>query len=135
MPRAWWRSKAFSTGLAKFSKPLVDLTDKFVGETHAMRIDVTAEDGSRVSAVQAHESFRRCVGMSCACFVTALLESKGLLEDNGDDDAALLRGLLPTTGVFTPEELFAPEPVRRPMLERLLTTPGTLNAGFQEVDA
>lgn len=64
-------------GLAKFSKPLVAVTDLFVGETHAMRIDVTGEDGRTVSVVQAHESFRRVVGQSCAEFTLALLESKG----------------------------------------------------------
>jgi predicted dinucleotide-binding enzyme len=132
VPRPWWRSKAFSTGLAKFSKPLVEFTDLFVGETHAMRIDVTAEDGSRVSAVQAHESFRRCVGMSCACFVAALLESKGLLDESAVT-SPMPRGLLPASGVFTPEELFAPESARQPVLDRLLATPGTLNAGFEEV--
>ena len=38
VPRGWWRSRAFSLGLARFSRPLVALTDPFVGETHAMRI-------------------------------------------------------------------------------------------------
>lgn len=52
IPRPWWRNRAFSNGLAQFSRPLVALTDKFVGETHAMRIDVTNDDGSCVSVVQ-----------------------------------------------------------------------------------
>lgn len=134
VPRAWWRSAAFSNGLAKFSKPLVDFTDRFVGETHAMRIDVTSEDGSRVSAVQAHESFRRCVGMSCAEFTRALLETKGLLPPNAKDTAgATMHGSLPSAGTFTPEELFATQEVRGLMLDRLLAMPGTLNAGFEEV--
>jgi len=33
-----------------------------VGKTHAMRVDVTGEDGNAVLIVQAHESFHRCVG-------------------------------------------------------------------------
>ena len=43
-----------------------------------MRVDTTAEDGSRVSAVQAHKSFRLCVGQSCAEFTLALLEARGV---------------------------------------------------------
>ena len=63
-PSEWWRGGDYrfvevvsrapiggrSLGLARFSKPLVAVTDRFVGETHAMRIDVTGEDGRRVSA-------------------------------------------------------------------------------------
>jgi len=137
VPRKWWKSEAFSLGLARFSKPLVALTDLFVGETHAMRIDVYGEDGRRVSAVQAHESFRVVVGQSCAEFTLAMLESKGLLNaPRPSDGKATVIGSdripLPAQGVFTPEELFAPAEARRPMLERLLSVPGTLNAGFEE---
>lgn len=138
VPRKWWKSRAFSIGLARFSKPLVALTDLFVGETHAMRIDVTGEDGRRVSAVQAHESFRLVVGQSCAEFTRAMLESKGLFgppRSSGKDiveNANFVRIPLPSRGVFTPEELFAQADVRKPMLDRLLTVPGTLNAGFEE---
>ena len=78
IPREWWLSKAFSNGLAKFSRPLgtqrvlapsravrsrptwrsrlaaaVWATDLFVGETHAMRIDVTII-GPEPSASGAH---------------------------------------------------------------------------------
>jgi hypothetical protein len=136
VPRSWWRSEAFSLGLAKFSKPLVTVTDRFVGETHALRIDVTAEGGGqggsprRVSAVQAHESFRRVVGQSCAEFTLGLLESKRILETSGGDDGGAV--VLPVdSGVFTPEELFSSAEARRPMLDRLLAVPGTLNAGFE----
>ena len=131
VPRAWWRSRAFSEGLAKFSKPLVTVTDLFVGETHAMRVDVAGRSGARVSAVQAHESFRRCVGQSCAEFVLALLTARKLLPSDGDERLSAL----PRVGVFTPEGLFADAAVRAPMLERLLATPGTLNAGFERVGA
>ena len=113
VPRAWWRSQAFSNGLAKFSRPLVAATDLFVGETHAMRVDVTSTDGARVSAVQAHESFRRVVGQSCAEFTLALLDGAG------------------PPGVYTPEALFADAAKRKPLLERLLALEGTLNWGFE----
>ena len=54
VPRAWWRNKGFSKFMADFSEPLVWLSDQVlkwtdvnkVGETHAMRIDVTAVDES-----------------------------------------------------------------------------------------
>ena len=70
VPRAWWSSKRFSEGLARFSEPLVRVTDAFVGESHAMRVDVSsATSAATVAAVQRHDSFRRCVGQSCAEFV------------------------------------------------------------------
>ena len=145
VPRGWWKRRSFSQGLADFSQPLVRLTDLFTGETHAMRVDAAAEDGSRVTAVQAHSSFRRCVGQSCAEFTLAMLEATGAhgvaaagggLGDPPAPEAArqaeLLRAALPRAGVYLPEELFASAEARAPMLARLLATPGTLNAGFEE---
>lgn len=130
VPREWWRRKGWSQGLASFSKPLVDFTDLFVGETHAMRVDVTSTCGKRVSAVQAHESFRRVVGQSCAEFTMALLASKGLMSRGAGDMAGEIA--LPAAGVFTPEGLFSSAEVRGPVLDRLLAIPGTLNAGYEE---
>jgi len=118
VPRKWWRSRAFSQGLARFSRPLVAITDAFVGETHAMRIDVTAVDGTRVSAVQAHNSFRRIVGQSCAEF------AKVMMEDQGER--------MPASGVYFPEQLFSDPAARNLILERLLSVKGTLNYGFKE---
>jgi len=145
VPRGWWKERAFSQGLADFSQPLVTITDRFTGETHAMRVDATAEDGSRVTAVQAHKSFRRCVGQSCAEFTLALLEAKGVhkvaVRGGGLGDppapeatqqAETLRASLAQSGVFLPEDLFADAQARAPMIERLLATPGTLNAGFEQ---
>merc|ERR1712238_100599 len=94
--------------------------------------------GRRVSAVQAHKSFRLVVGQSCAEFTRAMHESKGLFSPPRSSDKAMVKNAnfvkipLPSRGVFTPEELFAQADVRKPMLDRLLTVPGTLNAGFEE---
>ena len=68
----------------------------------------------------------RCVGMSCAEFTLALMQSKGVLreleemEDKVEQveqeeqveqvERESLRGLLPGAGVFTPEELFSHRP-------------------------
>lgn len=52
LPRAWWRSERFSGALAAFSEPMVALTDKFVGETHGVRVDVTDEAGNVATGVQ-----------------------------------------------------------------------------------
>ena len=94
-----------------------------------MRIDATAEDGQRVSAVQAHESFRRVVGQSCAEFTVALLESKEICARS--ESAGAIR-LPVASGVFTPESLFdVKSEARRPVLDRLLAVPGTLNTGFE----
>ena len=114
IPRSAWLSPVFSQGLATFSEPMVKLTDKFVGETHAIRVDVRGESGETVRALQTHESFRRCVGQSCAEFTLALL--------------ALRRAGGPT-GVFLPEQLFSDKSRRENMLKRLTSTPGT--TGFR----
>eukprot|EP00472_Partenskyella_glossopodia_P008172 CAMPEP_0197530904 /NCGR_PEP_ID=MMETSP1318-20131121/33364_1 /TAXON_ID=552666 /ORGANISM="Partenskyella glossopodia, Strain RCC365" /LENGTH=115 /DNA_ID=CAMNT_0043086913 /DNA_START=57 /DNA_END=400 /DNA_ORIENTATION=- len=93
-----------------------------VGETHAIRVDVRGAGGRRVSAVQAHESFRRIVGQSAAEFTLAMLG--GGLDGEQTDS---------TSGVYTPEVLFSKKSVRERVLKRLLNVPGTLNYGFEEV--
>ena len=45
LPRSLWRDATFSGGLARFSEPLVAFTDKFVGETHAIRVDISSVQG------------------------------------------------------------------------------------------
>ena len=111
VPRSWWLRRAFSQGLADFSRPLVAITDPFCGETHAMRVDVTGISGARVSAVQTHTSFRRVVGQCAAEFTLALLEGQ-------------------PTGVWTPEALFEQTAARTPLLTRLLEVEGTTSASF-----
>jgi hypothetical protein len=117
IPRPWWRLERFSQFLADFSQPLVWLSDKFlelvvgVGETHAMRVDVTFVSGSReeakgVSIVQAHDSFRTCVGQSCAEFALDILEN-------------------PRPGVYVPEQLYDEADDRRRVIEKLTSTSGT----------
>ena len=73
IPRSWWRSYAFSGALANFSQPMVAFADRFLtnGETHAIRVDVTSENGSRVSAIQVCPSF-------CVFEQQFLLKSKSL---------------------------------------------------------
>ena len=114
VPRDWWCDAAFSGGLAAFSRPLVTLTDAFLAETHAMRVDVRSAAGRRVSAVQAHVSFRQVVGRCAAEFLLEVMERRGA-----------------GGGVYTPEALFAEAEARGPLLERLLALDGTLNYGFE----
>lgn len=114
VPRPLWRSERFSQFLADFSEPLVQATDTLlrlqspdgVGETHAMRIDVTGVEGNSVSIVQGHESFRRCVGQSCAEFALDLLEH-------------------PSSGVQLPEQRYRDASSRRRIVKKLTSTPGT----------
>ena len=114
VPRQLWRSKRFSQFLADFSEPLVKATDYLlklsssdnVGETHAMRVDVTSTDGSSVSIVQAHESFRRCVGQSCAEFALDLLDN-------------------PSPGVKLTEQRYRSDTARTRIIRQLTSTPGT----------
>jgi len=88
------------------------------GETHAMRVDVvtTTEDfatsgessSSMVSIVQCHDSFRRCVGQSCAEFALDILSDA---TRNG--------------GVYLPEDRYRKSSDRKRILPRMVSTPGT----------
>jgi NAD(P)-dependent dehydrogenase (short-subunit alcohol dehydrogenase family) len=116
VPRPLWRNQAFSKFLADFSQPLVLATDRLLrfqdedaglGETHAMRVDATRRDGSGVSIVQAHDSFRQCVGQSCAEFAMDCLAH-------------------PNPGVVAlPEQRYQEAAARQRILQRLTSTPGT----------
>jgi hypothetical protein len=125
VPRSWWRNERFSKFMADFSRPLVQWTDKIlkwsdeakVGETHAMRIDISGRasrgDGDMgglsaggVSIVQAHDSFRQCVGQSCAEFALDCLGH-------------------PAPGVYLPEQRYRDECARTRIIQRLTSTPGT----------
>ena len=114
VPRRLWSSRRFSQFLADFSQPLVKATDYLlkvvstdgVGETHAMRVDVSSTSEKSVSIVQAHESFRRCVGQSCAEFALDLLEH-------------------PSAGVQLTEQRYRNEGPRGRIIGPLTSTPGT----------
>jgi len=139
VPRPWWRSRRFSKFLADFSEPLVLVTDRAMrilsgaggpetggdcGETHAMRVDVvteTREDGatgaaaateSLVSIVQCHDSFRRCVGQSCAEFAL-------------DAWCEHLANRPTKTGVYLPEQRYRDADARARIVPKLTSTPGT----------
>eukprot|EP00985_Skeletonema_marinoi_P028015 scaffold23804_cov112-Skeletonema_marinoi.AAC.1 len=110
--------------MADFSQPLVKATDKWlqlsspdgVGETHAMRIDVTAEDSNKdifvSTIVQGHESFRQCVGQSAAEFCIDLLQ-----EQSTDRSG----------GVSLVEQRYRDEGARKQMIEKMTSTPGTID--------
>lgn len=115
IPRSWWRNNRFSQFMADFSEPLVWASDQWlkwtdaegVGETHAMRIDVQSVDGkTTMSTVQAHDSFRQCVGQSCAEFALDCLE-------------------FPGPGVHLPEQRYQCDGSRTRIIGRLTSTPGT----------
>ena len=139
VPRSWWRNQKFSKFMADFSQPLVAATDVWlkwssvdgVGETHAMRIDVTAtcnnEDGTGndsnnriiqtprhavATIVQGHESFRQCVGQSCAEFCIDLMEQQ-MHQQVG--------------GVALVEQRYQEKEARLRMVERMTKTPGTID--------
>jgi hypothetical protein len=111
VPRHWWRSTTFSKAVAGVSWPMVALTDRFVGETHGIRVDVTGVSGAAAVAVQGHDSFRMCVGQSCAEFVMHLLRQRTLGAGEG--------------GVYLPEQLFKDGEQRQGALKRMATLPGT----------
>jgi putative NADH-flavin reductase len=135
VPRDWWLRPAFSSGLARFSQPLVAVADSIFEETHAMRVDATTRDGTRCTATHAHRCFREVVGQCAAEFALCLLRTKGLLPPDEDAEQqqqqqSATDRLTEAAGVFTPEALFATREARAPMLERLLAVEGTTNAGF-----
>lgn len=90
----------------------VRVTDLFVGETHCMRVDAVGEDGETVTAVQGHDSFRRCVGQSCAEFLLAIEGGRGRAPGIG-------------AGVYTPERLFQDKEERKRLLDAMTSTEGT----------
>jgi hypothetical protein len=121
VPRPFWKYAKFSKFMADFSEPLVLATDTLLqktgyGETHAMRIDVSSastswraseQSSSRgVSIVQAHDSFRICVGQSCAEFALDALEN-------------------PKAGVYLPEQFYDDANDRSRVIKKLTNTPGT----------
>lgn len=121
VPRTWWTNEKFSQFMADFSQPLVQLTDAWLkqisnhaGETHGMRIDVSATDDTQASIVQLHESFRCCVGQSCAEFALDLLGQEERPESASDG------------GVFLPEQYYRSQVNRDRIIPKLTTTPGTL---------
>jgi hypothetical protein len=113
-PRPWWRSERISKFIADFYQPLDILIDKVlkqlssdqVGETHATRIDFATESGKRISVVQAHESFRRIVGQSCAELALDAFEN-------------------PLPGVFLPEQRCRQQSERSRIMKKLTSTPET----------
>lgn len=120
VPRELWQQRGFSEALAYFSLPMVWVTDQFVKETHAMRVEATSPDGRNCVCVQTHQSFRRCVAQSAAEFVLHLLERRGFW------------GASPfpwQPGVYLPERLAEDKEVREELLERLTTTEGTISCG------
>lgn len=94
------------------------------GETHAMRVDVVTETRDEttgqatetmVSIVQCHNSFRRCVGQSCAEFaLDAWFEHQGLRSMSGAK-----------TGVYLPEQRYRDDTDRERIVRKLTSTPGT----------
>lgn len=119
VPRPLWRNHRFCKFLADFSEPLVKFSDWLLqkfdqaaidesmkGETHAMRVDIRRRDGSGVSIFQAHDSFRHCVGQSCAEFALDCLK-------------------YPQAGVHLPEQRYREEGARSRIVEQLTRTPGT----------
>mmetsp|Transcript_111464 Transcript_111464/g.302569 ORF Transcript_111464/g.302569 Transcript_111464/m.302569 type:complete len:102 (+) Transcript_111464:2-307(+) len=97
---------------------MVAATDPLVGETHAMRVDAVGERGGRVSFIQAHDSFRQCVGQSCAEFVLDMLGHRPAAGEGG---------------VWLPEALYASAADRRRLLARMTSTEGTLTYRMQFV--
>jgi NAD(P)-dependent dehydrogenase (short-subunit alcohol dehydrogenase family) len=116
VPRHLWRNSQFSKFMADFSQPLVLATDALLqqtgtGETHAIRVDVTSVAGPReqakaVSIVQAHDSFRQCVGQSCAEFALDILDNN-------------------KPGVYLPEQFYDDSDDRARIIQKLTSTPGT----------
>ncbi|CAN0015602.1 unnamed protein product, partial [Choristocarpus tenellus] len=99
LPDSIMGDRALMQGLAKFSEPLVRITDKLVGATNAMRLDARARDGRTALLMYAHEDLEVCVGIATAAFAMATLR--------GDVKP----------GVWFPEEAFMNEANRQKLFQ------------------
>ena len=102
VPRKWWSSRRFSEGLARFlGRAVSSGSPMLVGESHAMRVDVSsATSAATVAAVQRHDSFRT---------VRRPELRRVLPRDAGPA----------TPGIALPEELYADAASRERILARL----------------
>ena len=74
VPRSLLYNRDAMQNFALFSEPIIRLVDKLVGATNAMRCDVTATNGDKVTLRIAHPDLEQCVGLATAAFALEMIK-------------------------------------------------------------
>ena len=74
VPRSLLYNRDAMQNFALFSEPIIRLVDKLVGATNAMRCDVTATNGDKVTLRIAHPDLEQCVGLATAAFALEMVK-------------------------------------------------------------
>eukprot|EP00612_Vaucheria_litorea_P000162 CAMPEP_0171451642 /NCGR_PEP_ID=MMETSP0945-20130129/67_1 /TAXON_ID=109269 /ORGANISM="Vaucheria litorea, Strain CCMP2940" /LENGTH=407 /DNA_ID=CAMNT_0011976147 /DNA_START=104 /DNA_END=1323 /DNA_ORIENTATION=+ len=102
LPRKWLRNRNLMQSFAKFSEPIVRLTDKLVGSTNAMKVSAVSNDRETCQISYAHRDLEECVGIATAAFA-----------------ASVLRGDV-RHGVWFPEEAFGDSEKRKRVIDEAI---------------
>jgi hypothetical protein len=76
LPRSLLYNREAMQNFSLFSEPIIRLVDKLVGATNAMRCDVTAKNGDKVTLRMAHPDLEVCVGLATAAFALEMLNKQ-----------------------------------------------------------
>jgi saccharopine dehydrogenase-like NADP-dependent oxidoreductase len=77
LPRSLLYNRDAMQKFALFSEPIIRFVDKLVGATNAMRVDVTATNGDKVTLRIAHPDLEQCVGLATAAFALEMVKGLG----------------------------------------------------------
>ena len=80
LPRSLLYNREAMQNFSLFSEPIIRLVDKLVGATNAMRCDVTAKNGDKVTLRIAHPDLENCVGLATAAFALEMLNKQQTVQ-------------------------------------------------------
>lgn len=80
LPRSLLYNREAMQNFSLFSEPIIRLVDKLVGSTNAMRCDVTAKNGDKVTLRIAHPDLEQCVGLATAAFALEMLNKQQTVQ-------------------------------------------------------
>lgn len=80
LPRSLLYNREAMQNFSLFSEPIIRLVDKLVGSTNAMRCDVTANNGDKVTLRIAHPDLEQCVGLATAAFALEMLNKQQTVQ-------------------------------------------------------
>lgn len=80
LPRSLLYNREAMQNFSLFSEPIIRLVDKLVGATNAMRCDVTAKNGDKVTFRIAHPDLENCVGLATAAFALEMLNKQQTVQ-------------------------------------------------------
>ena len=80
LPRSLLYNREAMQNFSLFSEPIIRLVDKLVGATNAMRCDVAAKNGDKVTLRIAHPDLEICVGLATAAFALEMLNKQQTIQ-------------------------------------------------------